>query len=141
MKHQFLLLLLCLFVAFGCEDKVEPMPEHAEQKIELDQTFSLVPPQKAYADRLKVQVLEINDSRCPPGLQCIWEGEVVVKLGIQIAGKSEEAVLTLHRPEQDGKNVKVVGDYRITLEWVSQHEPSTGTDLGDFEVRLTVSKV
>ena len=138
MKHQFLLLLLSLFVALGCEEKV--IPEQAEQKIELDQTFSLVPPQKAYADELKVQVLEINDSRCPPHQQCFWEGEVVVKLGLKIAGKSEEAVLTLHRPEQDGKNTKVVGDYRITLEWVSQGGLSTGTGVGDFEVRLTVSR-
>lgn len=36
-----------------------------------------------YADGLDVQLKEINDSRCPADVVCIWQGELSALLGIQ----------------------------------------------------------
>ncbi len=35
-----------------------------------------------FSDGLTVQLLEINDSRCPAGVQCIWAGELSARLEI-----------------------------------------------------------
>jgi hypothetical protein len=139
MKRLLFLLSICLLPVFGCEEKTEAL---ADQQIELNETFSLQPPQKAQADRLKVQVLQISDSRCPADVQCVWEGEVTVSLNVQLVGKNEEVDLILHKPDSDGKNTAVIGDYRITLEWVSmppQH--NSKWKLEDYNLHLRVSKV
>ena len=139
MKPTFFLLALCLFFTFACEEQVEP---RADQQIELNSAFSLKPPQKALSEELKIEVLKIDDSRCPADVQCSWEGEVSVKLGVHMSGKAEEVTLTLHNPALDGKNTAVLGDFRITLEWVSlppSHKSKWG--LQDYDVRLVVSRI
>ncbi|AHM60612.1 hypothetical protein D770_11775 [Flammeovirgaceae bacterium 311] len=135
MKYQFSFLVLCLFVVYGCREEVEPIPDVVHQ-IELDKSFSLVPPEKARYNELNMQILGITDDRCPPGEACKQEGgEAVVILSVQTDGKSEQLTLTLNNPDVDGLHTVVLGDYRYTLERVTHTKIPF-----NFEVGLLVSK-
>ena len=125
--------------AFGCEDSKEAL---VDKPIVLDASFSLSPPQQARAEELQLKVSQIDDSRCPKEVQCIWEGDVSVWLIVTQAGTTEEIVLTLHNPSLDGKNVAEVGAYQIALEWVSM-PPSHAANwkLEDYELRLMVRAI
>lgn len=69
------LMVFFLFSAMSCEEIV------------LDKTFSLGKESTFRKDELSTSsdgkysllITEIQDSRCPKGVQCIWQGEIVVK--------------------------------------------------------------
>lgn len=139
MKRLLLFLPLCLILLLSCEEKESVSPD---KEVLINTSFSLRPPQQAQANGLRLTVLQVADSRCPVDVQCIWEGEVTVKLRVQTKFITEEVSLTLHRPDQDGKNTAVVGNYRITLESVSMppnHKVQWKTE--DYDLRLLISSL
>lgn len=127
-----------MFLLLGCEDQT-PAPEDA--RIELNTAFSLRPPQKAHNDAVAVAVLQVQDSRCPQDVVCVWQGEVAVRLQVQTPQDRQEVVLSLRQPDAEGRNEAVVGGYRIMLEAVSMppsHKAQWKTE--DYEVRLRISQ-
>lgn len=47
---------------------------------------------------LRVTFVEVvNDSRCPPDVQCIWEGDATVRIRVSDQTRSEEIELHTHR--------------------------------------------
>lgn len=65
----------------------------------------------------------LEDSRCPPGAMCIWEGRAVIRMRIEpLNAEPEEFTLTLHAGHPDQAETKV-GSFSIALhalESVSQ---------------------
>ncbi|HKL37330.1 MAG TPA: hypothetical protein VJ876_00445, partial [Bacteroidales bacterium] len=64
---------------------------------------------------LSFEVDEVNDSRCPRGVICIWQGEAVVWVRVfesaQIqAGEAERLKLSTHKPRS-----QTYQDYRFEL--------------------------
>ncbi len=52
--------------------------------VQLGDAFTLeVGKFRAVQGGLRVTLLEVNDSRCKPGLQCVWAGELAPKLRIE----------------------------------------------------------
>ena len=139
MKRLLLFLPLCLILLLSCEEMDTAQPD---KEVLMNTSFSLRPPQQAHASGIRLTVLQVADSRCPADVQCIWEGEVTVKLRAQTNFTTKEISLTLHRPDQDGKNTAVVGNYRITLESVSM-PPSQKVQwkTEDYDLRLLISNL
>jgi len=54
----------------------------------------LKPGQVYHSDELDIEFVDFNDSRCPLGAQCIWEGEAVVFLKVSSASSSADITLT-----------------------------------------------
>ena len=81
---------------------------------------------------LKVQVVDVNDSRCPNDVACFWAGVVDVQLAIRSRGRqSRHAVDDSHKATVDGYTIEILevlpprgssslqiarADYRITLK-------------------------
>ena len=66
-----------------------------------------------YEDGLSVSLNEINDSRCKPGVVCIWAGElspVFVVKGGSLGAESKEVRLGTERSKQ-----MTVGAYTFSL--------------------------
>jgi hypothetical protein len=81
--------------------------EDAPSKVELrlDQTI--------VKDGTTIKWVDVKDSRCPTGVQCIWAGEVTVSLEIQHgSGPVEEIKLVLPSGEEGvkaaGKSLKLL---------------------------------
>lgn len=134
MKHHFPVLVLCLLLVYGCREESEPIPDVVHQ-IVLGKPFSLVPSEKARYHELDVHIFGITDDRCPAGEACNHEGEAVVILSVQTDGIAEQLTLTLNKPDVDGLNTTIHGNYRYTLERVT----TTNIPL-TFQVGLVVSK-
>ena len=59
----------------------------------------------------------VNDSRCPPGVQCIWAGSAEIELRYKPTGNGKPITFSLHtNPLQgSGQTGTNAGKYRIAL--------------------------
>lgn len=77
MKHLSVLIFLFVFLLLGasCDDLIldRPMTFEAENTMLLNHHYT------SEDGIYSLKINEIQDSRCPEGVVCVWEGEVVVK--------------------------------------------------------------
>ena len=85
-----------------------------------EQTLSLnLGAQARLADGSRLTYLRlVNDSRCPPGVQCIWAGDAEIELRWEPAGSGKSNTFSLHTsPIQDhGQTGQDVGNLHIALQ-------------------------
>ncbi len=139
MKKHWLYLLGCvaaLLLLAGCV--VTP----DGPKAELGQESSLSIGQSAVisGENLLIKFKEIaEDSRCPEGAICIWEGRVRVIVEITENGSPFEMVLT--QPGLSDKYVEeTYKEYRLTFKVEPYPEVGTVIATADYRLLLTVSK-
>jgi uncharacterized Zn finger protein len=141
-KITMSVLTACLvaFMACGTQAKVS-----ARKTVRLNQNFVLRVGQEALiADqKLTVKFVSVTeDSRCPKGVNCIWAGNVRVKLQVTKAkSKPFKVELSLNpRDFPDGESSDY-GNYRIKLSGVDPY-PVKDQQLTarDYTVTLSVAK-
>jgi len=82
---------------------------------------------------LKFSITEINDSRCPSDVFCIWQGKADVKIEV-LNPVNETLVLNTFDNLKD-----TVGNYSFELKVVSPYPISTQTiQLEDYDVTLKI---
>ena len=84
---------------------------------------------------LELRWLEVRDSRCPVGVQCVWAGEVIVELLVERAGRAAEE-LTLVRATGRATPVERAG-YEWVLDEVTP-VPRAGVAPAASELRARV---
>ncbi len=90
------------------EDVSRPVGQGAVLNVQLGESFTLTVGKFRTIDGgLRVTLLDVNDSRCKPGLQCVWAGELAPKLLVE--GPEDTA------PEQE----LVLGTVRVKTAEVS----------------------
>lgn len=69
------LLVIFLFAGMGCEETVieQGFTIGKEVSFQVNQLYTSADGQYT------LKITEVSDSRCPEGVQCIWQGEVTVK--------------------------------------------------------------
>lgn len=106
MKHiKFISFLLgtILFLS-GCQKDTYTLNE--EFSLDYDKTGSVVIDDQ----KIEIQFVEVvEESRCPPDVECIWEGQVAVKLIVN----DIEVILGINHNTYS--NVGEYKDYQITL--------------------------
>lgn len=59
----------------------------------------------------------VNDSRCPPGVQCIWAGDAEIALRWQpVRGQALEATLHTNPMPERGSTDALLGPWHLRLE-------------------------
>jgi hypothetical protein len=102
------LLIIFLFAGMGCEEIIQDQifTIGRESPFSINQLYTS-------ADGLYTfQINEISDSRCPEGVQCIWQGEVSLK-GEWTVNKNKTAielhsVLNNQQKQPDGFTIQIV---------------------------------
>jgi len=123
------LLVFFLFVGMGCEE------------VSLDQTFTIG---KEFTFRMNqlytssdgqytFLINEISDSRCPEGVQCIWQGEVTLK-GEWTVNKNKmevevHSVINNQDKQPDGFTIQIID---------LKPYPKFGTDIKPEDALLTI---
>jgi hypothetical protein len=80
--------------------------ETAVVELRFDEPLSL--------DTLRLRWLDLNDSRCPQGVQCVWEGQAVVTLEVSRDGLAPQRVeLILRSGVEPG--AETVAGYELRL--------------------------
>lgn len=121
-------LLILAFVPFlmassGCRSYGTTSAEHETSApsqdvtaLESDTTFALSVDESANLARHTIAFREIvEDSRCPRGVDCVWEGRVVVALEID----GERIELSNH--EQDENHTYTLDNGTLVLETVNPY--------------------
>ncbi len=132
MKTLNLLLALVLvsFISCNKELDIEPFSFGMENGFKVNEEYSSID------NSLKFSITEINDSRCPSDVICVWAGKADVKINVlsPVSGKID--VSTFNNP------VDTLGNYTFTLIDVSPYPISTKTiRLEDYVVTLKIQKL
>lgn len=107
---------------------------------EIGQESILEPGQKVlYSDEsLEIRFVEVvNDSRCPTGVQCIWAGEVSVKIEINYQDQQKSMVLT-QSGSSDAQTLFL--DYTIAFAIQPYPEAQKPIKAKDYRLHLVVTK-
>lgn len=130
MKQIILSVFFALLIFTSCNKDEEIKTLVLEEIFQIDQAF-------VSADNsLKFTITEINDSRCPSDVVCIWQGEAVVKIKVEspLAGTLE--LSTFHNPGD------TLGTYIFQLVEVTPYPVSTETiELNEYNIKLKVEKL
>jgi hypothetical protein len=78
----------------------------------------------------------VEDSRCPTGVSCVWEGDAAIRIRITTPD-APAATYTLHTNDQFAREV-VHGGSRVRLISVAPHPTATSKPTPD-EYRVTLS--
>ncbi len=120
MKNLFLLLCATLLFSSSCDDD-----NNLVDLLIYDQ------------EGIKIFVEEIEDTRCPSDVVCIWEGDAIVTMLMLANGQSQN--FELHTHPNDVNQMNVLG-HLVTLVELTPYPVSTEPlpELAAYEVMITV---
>lgn len=87
---------------------------------------------------VQVEVLDVLDSRCPPGVKCVRAGEVKAQVRVSEGGR-ELGTVTLASAPKDAQS-KAVGGYTVTLVEVQPPKTQQETPKGEYVLTVSVVK-
>ena len=129
MKKLFLLLMLVGIVFVSCHEEL--LPETFNLGSEED--FKWGGEYESSNNSLLFSIVEINDSRCPSDVVCVWEGKADVRINVD-SPHSGSILLSTYDNIKD-----TVGDFSFELIDVSPYPISTETiELEDYNVTLKI---
>jgi len=132
MKNVFLKTLLAVFLFVSCNKNELP----DTFKIGFEEEFQHGEINLTNDNSLNFSIIEINDSRCPSDVTCIWEGKVDVKIEIKSPQKGN-IILSTHNNRIDTFDV-----YSFELIDVSPYPITTETiELKDYKVTLKIEEI
>ena len=120
-----------------------PTQQTGELAAQLGAAFTLRPGETANVGStpLRVTFLAVtNESRCPSGVQCVWEGDATIALKVS-SGASDVTVALHTNPHAPGVTDVVVEGYAITLQELTPY-PVEGrqTNAADYRAKLLVAR-
>jgi hypothetical protein len=113
-----------------------------KKKVPLDNEFRIRVGEKAVIGKEKLTVTFVSvveDSRCPRGVNCVWQGNAKISIEIKVKGNKPATVdlnTTLAPREADSQG------YRISLvELTPQPRESEPNNPADYRAALKVTKL
>lgn len=129
MKKLFLLVMLVGIAFVSCNEEL--LPETFNLGLEKD--FKLGGEYKLSNKSLIFSIFEINDSRCPTDVVCVWEGKADVRINVE-SPQPGSILLSTYDNLKD-----TIGGYSFELIEVSPYPISTETiKLEDYNVTLKI---
>jgi len=110
------------------------------QTADFGQEIILTPGQKVSLadDELVIRFVEVaTDSRCPTGVQCIWAGEVSVKVEIEYQGQTKSMILT---QSGSSESVKQILNFKISFDVQPYPEANKQLKAADYRLHLVVTR-
>jgi len=118
-------------------------PEVDAKTVSLGDSFSLAVGQSASIDGedLAIKFVDVTaDSRCPLGVECIWQGEVACLVEITHSGTGREEVLTYPGLTQEPSKAQF-GSYQFTFSVGPYPEAGEEIEKSEYRLNLLVTKV
>jgi hypothetical protein len=132
MKTTYFLLGLMLISFISCNE--EPVPDSFSFGVENE--FKINGDYHSVDNSLNFTITEVNDSRCPSDVICIWAGKVDVKIKV-VSPVSGTITLSTYDNQVD-----TIGNYSFKILDVSPYPISTKTiKLEDYVVLLKIEKL
>ena len=129
MKTKTILSALLLTLLLACEN--ETISESFS--IGLENDFKINGEYHSTDNSLNFEIAEINDSRCPSDVVCIWAGKADVKIEVKSPVRSSIVLSTFDNL------IDTVGNYSFELKDVSPYPVSTKViKLEEYHVTLKI---
>ena len=125
---KLLMLCVCLVTFIACAKT--PQPENFPQTVELQPQAS----QKLTNDLTIRFTSVLEDSRCPTGVQCAWEGNAEIML--ELSGGDLETVHLNTGPQFP--RTEIYNGYTITLQELKPY-PTEGMSIGENDYTAVLS--
>lgn len=102
----------------------------------LDNDFKINNDYHSVDKSLTFTITEINDSRCPSDVVCIWEGKADVKIEVKSPDRGTVLLSTYNH------RIDTLGNYSFELKDISPYPISTKTiKLEDYDVTLKIMEL
>lgn len=89
---------------------------------------------------LELRWLELEDSRCPTGATCVWEGQVVITVEVASGEGTPVDVKLLLRSGHESDASRAF-DYELRLQGVEPHPWLGATpERGDYTARIEITE-
>ncbi len=132
MKKCLYLLLIPIFLGISCQKEV--IPENFVLGEEED--FKVGTENKSAEYNVKFTITDVQDSRCPMDVECIWQGEAEIEIKFD-SPFQETIVLSTYDDLID-----TVGNYSTKLLDVSPYPVSTETiELENYTIKLKIESL
>lgn len=138
---KYLLILVAITLSLAaCKPASNPTSLEIEESftLRLEDGYNEI----VASDGTKVELLEVNDSRCPLNVECVQAGQALVKLKISEPEKEpREVELVGITPLGDGKSSEPMGDgYLLLLDVKPYPQADKQLEQDEIEVELIWSK-
>jgi hypothetical protein len=129
MKKLFFLMILAGILLVSCSD--EKMPESFDLGVE--KSFHIKGEYQSSDSQLKFSITNIDDSRCPSDVTCVWEGKADVTIAVESPQPGTIILSTYNNL------IDTVRNFSFELKGISPYPVSTETiDLEDYDVKLKI---
>ena len=125
-----------LIVAAACAPNVDA------GTVGLGESFSLAVGQSASIDGedLVIKFIDvIADSRCPSGVECVWQGEVACLVEITYSGTGQQKVLTYAGLSEEPSETQF-GSYLFTFSVEPYPEADKEIEKSEYRLNLLITK-
>lgn len=132
MKTFLSICLIALSLLIACEVPSDPNIFRYEK----EHTFGLYEEYQSIDGVVKLTIDSLSDSRCPQGVECIWEGEISVYMSVNIDQLYQLELHSVLHPKDTLNNYvfELLGadPYPVFQEEIKDE---------DYQVRLKVSRL
>ena len=130
MKNLFLILFFSSLLLSSCNNEDLTDLSILEENLQIDEVF------QSEENSLKFTITEITDSRCASDVTCVWQGEAVVKIEIELP---QEGFINLSTFDNV---IDTFGIHSFELIDVSPYPISTEQiELEDYVVTLEIREI
>lgn len=131
-------IIAMLLLSVGCNKELIGIEFGQEFQLAYNQKATITDPVTGESIKIKFDEF-IVDSRCPEGVQCVWEGAVTIELLINNSQKVQVTHST--GPMNDTIGISDNGNYRVTMIDVDPYPIwNITTDKRDYVATLKIMK-
>ena len=125
-------MVLAAFIFASCEEE----SIHDSFDFGIEKSFQINGEYLSMDNSLRFTITNIEDSRCPSDVVCVWEGKADITIEVEATVK-ETIVLSTYN-----NLIDTVGNYSFELKEISPYPVSTKTiELEDYDVTLKIEKL
>ncbi len=149
MNTKFFATLLMAVILMGCTQQATtaplPKPQLNYTQAELDEEFKLRWNETALIreDNFKLKFLDVlEDSRCPPKVTCVWEGQASILMSAIREDKNAGNFTLKLRAGHDDVAVQAVDGHFVRLLEVDNNQSNTSKKIrpSNYTITLLVTK-
>jgi len=128
----------CIFLALTAISLISCDKESISESFSfgLENDFKINGEYHSIDNALNFSIIEINDSRCPSDVICVWEGKADVKIDVMSPIRGSVMLSTYNHLKD------TLGNYSFELKEVTPYPNSTKTiKLEEYNVTLKIEKL
>ena len=142
-RNILIILPLLISLTISCDTKKAQQANGNYHTVQFDAPFKMNQKKGVQFENNDLKILfdkVTEESRCPEGTTCVWEGQVKVQLTVKTKGDSQQVEI-IRKGKQKENTIEKVGDYTIYLMAVNPY-PKSGEKISqeDYRISLIIKK-